>query len=138
MGNPPAGRVAGRSKAQRKVDDELSLVVKVRGKLWEARHLILIVITMLGVSALAWTRGAEWFEATYPVSTDPKLEHAERAALVVCAISIVAFFIALMNVVKVWRTGEGLRIYIPTWFNTWLAKIVAVSVGILIGTTIFT
>jgi hypothetical protein len=103
----------------------------------EIRELLGIALLFALAGAFAWTIGASWFENAFDVSDLALAKHTERSALAVFGICVVGFLIAARNFWRVLRTGHPLQLSLPDWFDTWMAAIVAIAVGLLIGTTIF-
>lgn len=118
MARPPIKEVAARA-----------------AQLW---RFFLLIAFYVALGVIAWTLGADWFEQTFPVSTLPLFQHAERPSLAVCFMTAGAAFLFLLNAVKVLFTGASFDLGVPKELDPILAAAVPVSVGILIGTTIFT
>jgi hypothetical protein len=102
------------------------------------RRLAAVLLFLAGLGFIGWTLGAHWFELWLGVSPDAKYMHAERASLVVCAISAGGAILFFGNALFVWRTGRSVDLQIPDEMDPILAAAVPIGVGILIGTTIFT
>ena len=100
------------------------------------RNALGVILALMAIAAaLAWTVGSDWFDATFPPATGYR--HAARPALVVAALSFVAFLVALVNATLATADRPTLDISIEHRWDAYLSAGVAIAVGILIGTTIF-
>lgn len=83
----------------------------------------------------AGTLGEDRFEESFRVS--PLYQHGARLALMASAVFAASAIVAFVNLVRVAATGKTLPIGVPSWLDDWLTRILAIGVGLLIGTTVF-
>lgn len=122
-------------------------------ELWTKLTFWIVLAALVGAGWIALTFGAPAFDRFFEVETE--WQGVAGASLVVCAMSLVAATIAFANLLIVGSDGLRtklmaialrrpvsrkdwtIRVVIPTSLEPLLPVIVAILVGILIGTTIF-
>jgi hypothetical protein len=110
---------------------------------WYRRYLPLIVLAAaIAGGAFFWTIGTAilvsivdaWAGAGPPREISPGV----RGALVVVWLCVIGFVLTLLNLLKPAFREHPLVLAVPEMLYSWLTGMVAVAVGLLIGTTIFT
>lgn len=122
-------------------------------ELWTKRTFWSVLAAMVGAGWIALTFGAPAFDRVFEV--EPEWQGVAGASLVVCAMSLVAAAIAFANLLivgsdllrtkamtiatrrTVTKRDWTIRVVVPTDLEPLLPVIVAILVGLLIGTTIF-
>ena len=110
---------------------------------WYRRYLPLVVL-VLGVvgGVFLWTIGTAvlaslidmWTGAGAPREISPGV----GVALIVAWLALIGFVLTLLNLVVPAFRRSPLILAVPETLYSWLTGLVAVAVGLLIGTTIFT
>jgi uncharacterized membrane protein len=86
-------------------------------------------------AAFAWTIGTDWFDQVFAVAELNRTR--ARPALIVFALSAVAFVVAVINASLATANKPTLNIRIERTWDAYISAAFAIAVGVLIGTTIF-
>ena len=110
---------------------------------WYRRYLPLVVL-VLGVvgGVFLWTKGTAVLESLIDMWTGGgaprEISPGVGVALIVAWLALIGFVLTLLNLVVPAFRRSPLVLAVPETLYSWLIGLVAVAVGLLIGTTIFT